>query len=78
MSTQDEEICKVTDDTSSVYRRSATRSANVQSAFLARNLNYSDYLQLDKVLDAQVNKSLKTFEPRKIQLKACMPDYAEW
>jgi hypothetical protein len=53
---QDEdEICKVTEDTSSVYKRSATRAVNVQSAFLARDMNYSDYLQLDKVLDAQVD-----------------------
>jgi len=51
-SIQDEEVCKVTDPDD--YGRSATRAVNVQGAHLARNLNYSDYLQLDKVLDAQV------------------------
>jgi hypothetical protein len=56
---QDDEVCKVTDDTRSVYKRSETRAVNVQNACLARDLNYSDYLQLDKVLDAQVH-SLKT------------------
>ncbi len=34
--------------------RSAARAVNVQGACLARELNYTDYLQLDKVLNAQV------------------------
>ena len=51
---QDEEICEVTDDPHAVYRRSEARAINFQSAFLARGINYADYLQLDKVLDAQV------------------------
>ena len=52
---QDEEVCKVSDDTHGVNGRLATRAVNVQGAFLARDLNYSDYLQLDKILHAQVN-----------------------
>ena len=53
---QDEdEICEVTDDANSVHKRSATRAVNVQNAFMARDINYSDYLQLDKILDAQVH-----------------------
>jgi hypothetical protein len=53
---QDEdEICKVTDDANRVHKRSATRAMNVQNALLARDINYSDYLQLDKILDAQAH-----------------------
>jgi hypothetical protein len=55
---QDDEICKVTDDSRSELTRSAARAINVQGAYHARDLNYSDYLQLDKVLDAQVHTIL--------------------